>query len=76
MERKESDVPRRLSWILSGLPSVPEIRHLLARLLLKPIADVGFVYEWSQWRRKHQAEAAKAHYRKRTENCNCSTSQS
>jgi len=56
-----------LNWILSGLPSVPEIRHLLARLLLKPIANMAFVYGWSRWRRNHQAGAAKAHYRQREE---------
>jgi hypothetical protein len=54
-----------LNLILSGLPSVPEIRHLLARLLIKPVESVVFVYAWSRWRRQHQAEAAKAHYRKR-----------
>src|SRR3954454_13834562 len=63
-ERKESTNPRRLSWLLAGMPSVPEIRHLLARLLLKAIPDVHFVLAWSRWRRRHQAGAAKAHYRR------------
>jgi len=48
------------------LPSIPEIRHLLTRLSVKAIPDLAFVWDWSRWRRQHQAEAAKAHYRKRS----------
>jgi hypothetical protein len=44
---------------------VPEIRQVLARLLLKAVPDVYFVLAWSRWRRRHQAEAAKSHYRAR-----------
>src|SRR3954470_299381 len=62
-ERKESAKPRRLNWLLAGVPSVPEIRQVLARLLLKAVPDVHFVLAWSRWRRHHQAGAAKAHYR-------------
>ena len=47
------------------VPSVPEIRYLLARLLLKPPNSTAFVMQWSLWRRKHQLEAAKAHYKSR-----------
>jgi hypothetical protein len=47
------------------LPSVPEIRYLLARLLLKPIVRPVFVVAWSVWRRRHQATAKAAHYRAR-----------
>jgi hypothetical protein len=36
-ERKESGVPRRPSWTVAGFPSVPEIRNILARLLLKTV---------------------------------------
>jgi hypothetical protein len=46
-----------------ALPSVPEIRYLIARLLLSPIARPAFVLAWSAWRRRHQAAAAAAHYR-------------
>jgi hypothetical protein len=46
-----------------ALPSVPEIRYLIARLLLRPIARPRFVMAWSRWRRQHQAAAADAHRR-------------
>jgi hypothetical protein len=41
--------------------SVPEIRIIIARLLLAPIAQPAFVFAWSWWRRFHQAAAANAH---------------
>jgi hypothetical protein len=47
------------------LPSVPEIRYLIARLLLQPPTWAAFVLAWSRWRRLHQAAAANAHYRTR-----------
>ena len=47
------------------VPTVPEIRYLLARLLLKPPNSTAFVMQWSLWRRKHQLEATKAHYKSR-----------
>jgi response regulator of citrate/malate metabolism len=40
---------------------VPEIRYLIARLLLKPIARARFVMAWSRWRQQHQSAAANAH---------------
>ena len=48
----------------AALPSVPEIRYLIARLLLRPIARSRFVLAWSRWRRRHQAAAADAHRRR------------
>lgn len=42
-------------------PSVPEIRYLIARLLLAPISRTRYVLAWSRWRRRHQAAAAQAH---------------
>jgi hypothetical protein len=45
------------------LPTVPEIRYLLARLRLKPPIRARFIMAWSVWRRTHQAKAADAHYR-------------
>ena len=48
------------------LPTVPEIRYLLARLLLRPPRRARFIMAWSLWRRKHQAKAAAAHYRRQT----------
>lgn len=46
------------------LPSVPEIRYLLAQMLFRPPITTAFVLAWSIWRRQHQSEAAKAHYRR------------
>jgi len=46
------------------LPTVPEIRYLLARLLLRPPIRTRFIMAWSLWRRRHQAKAAAAHYRR------------
>ena len=48
------------------VPTVPEVRHLLATLLLKPPTSASFVMQWSLWLRRHQAGAARAHYKKRT----------
>ena len=47
------------------VPSVPEIRYLLARLLLRPPVSTAFVFVWSFWRRTHQFNAARAHYKTR-----------
>lgn len=47
------------------VPSVPEIRYLLARLLLRPPISTSFVLAWSLWRREHQLNAAIAHYKRR-----------
>ena len=55
----------RLTLMTALVPTVPEIRYLLARLLLKPPNSTAFVMQWSLWRRKHQLEAAKAHYKSR-----------
>jgi hypothetical protein len=48
------------------VPSVPEIRYLLGRLVTAPPIRLTFIMAWSIWRRHHQAKAAEAHYRKRT----------
>jgi hypothetical protein len=44
------------------MPSVPEIRNLLAKLLLKSPFRRPVVLAWSAWRRRHQQRAANAHY--------------
>src|SRR3954463_4117935 len=63
-ERKESSGPSgRLRSLTALLPSVPEIRYLLARVLLRPPIRTRFIMAWSLWRRQHQAKAA-AHYRR------------
>jgi len=46
------------------LPSVPEIRYLLARMIFTPPMTPIFVITWSLWRRRHQIAAANAHYRR------------
>ena len=45
--------------------SVPEARHLLARLLFPPPSAVTLVIEWSAWRRWHQRLASFFHTRRR-----------
>ena len=64
-ERKESGGPSgRLMSLTALLPTVPEIRYLLARVLLRPPIRTRFIMAWSVWRRQHQAKAAAAHYRR------------
>ncbi len=58
------NVDRRLTRMTDLLPSVPEIRYLLARILLRPPTSAVFIVEWSYWRRRHQANAAVAHYKR------------
>jgi predicted transposase YbfD/YdcC len=38
-----------------------ELRHLIARLLLRPVLTASAIWDWSRWRRKHQIAAAIAH---------------
>jgi hypothetical protein len=64
-ERTESGgANRRLTAIAALLPSVPEIRYLLAKLMFTQPIAVTFVLAWSIWRRRHQLRAATAHYRR------------
>jgi hypothetical protein len=46
--------------------TVPEIRHLLARLRVVAPPEDGAIWHWSRWRRRHQAIARFYHYRRRT----------
>jgi hypothetical protein len=62
-ERTESVSDRGLSVPMLPLPSVPEIRYLIARLLLRSLNSFCFILAWSRWRRRHQAAAARAQYR-------------
>jgi len=43
-------------------PSVPELRYLLARLLLRSPVAAAFIIAWSHWRQRHQRRAARPHY--------------
>ena len=45
--------------------SVPEARHLLARLLFPPPNSSPLVFSWSAWRRRHQYRARICHSRHR-----------
>ncbi len=47
--------------------TVPEVRRLLVRLLLKHSLPTLEVLAWSAWRRCHQARAKAAHYRRRAQ---------
>jgi hypothetical protein len=56
-----ADLPSADLWPLS----VPEARHLLARLLFPAPSSVSLVIEWSAWRRWHQRLASFFHTRRR-----------
>jgi SRSO17 transposase len=45
--------------------TVPELRRLLNQLILNPTADPAHVLAWSHWRRRLQARARRAHYKRR-----------
>ena len=58
---------RHMSLCMAALiPSVPEIRYLLARILICPPTRKPFILAWSLWRRRHQATATICHYKRRT----------
>jgi hypothetical protein len=65
MDTEQNESNRRLKTMAALVPSVPEIRYLLARLLLRPPVGIAFVFAWSVWRRTHQLNAARAHYKTR-----------
>ena len=46
------------------VPSVPEIRYLLARILIRAPTRKPFILAWSLWRRRHQANATISHYKR------------
>jgi hypothetical protein len=45
--------------------SVQELRRLIGHLQRRRPTAMHFHWHWSFWRRHHQAEAKRAHYRKR-----------
>ena len=47
--------------------SVQELRRLITHLQSKRPPNMNFRWRWSYWRRRHQAEAKRAHYRKRAD---------
>lgn len=44
--------------------TVAELRRLLAGLVCQQPADAAFTLAWSIWRRRHQADARRAHYQR------------
>ncbi|WP_442946017.1 hypothetical protein [Nonomuraea sp. LPB2021202275-12-8] len=47
------------------LPSLAEIRRVLARLFIPATNAIEHVLAWSAFRRLHQARARLSHYRRR-----------
>jgi len=45
--------------------SVPELRHLIGKMLWRGWYSLKHLLKWSTWRRKHQLQALQFHYRKR-----------
>jgi hypothetical protein len=67
MGQKESGSPRGgVTLALAKLPTTPEIRSLIAKLLLPIRRHPAFVWAWSRWRREHQAQAAISHRKQRS----------
>ena len=46
--------------------SVQELRRLITHIQTARPPDMGFRCAWSIWRRRHQANAKRAHYRQFT----------
>ncbi|MER8608075.1 hypothetical protein NKH48_31040, partial [Mesorhizobium sp. M1233] len=64
---------RRLIRMAALVPSVPEIRYLLARILIFPPTQKPFIIAWSLWRRRHQAAATPSVTTKGANMRNCSS---
>jgi hypothetical protein len=45
--------------------TVPEVRRLLWWLVWGRMPPPEYVVGWSRWRRKHQAQAKRCHYKRR-----------
>jgi hypothetical protein len=45
--------------------TLPEVRRLVYRLVVRVLAPPDMVLHWSRWRRLHQARAMRSHYRRR-----------
>ena len=45
--------------------TLPEIRRLLARLILQSTQPATHAWAWSNWRRRRQHQARLSHYRRR-----------
>jgi hypothetical protein len=52
--------------LLDLLPlTIPEVRRLLFARVWQPPPVTAQVLHWSTWRRRHQAQAKRAHIRRR-----------
>ncbi|MGW5667378.1 IS701 family transposase [Micromonospora sp. NPDC003776] len=45
--------------------TVNEVRRLINAFIIRPIHELAHRLRWSQWRRRHQARARRAHYTRR-----------
>ena len=45
--------------------TVNEIHRLINVLLIRPTRSIAYRLRWSNWRRRHQARAKRAHYARR-----------
>jgi hypothetical protein len=45
--------------------TLPEVRRLVYRLVVRILAPPATVLHWSRWRRLHQARAQHSHYKRR-----------
>lgn len=44
--------------------TLPEVRRLVYRVVVRILAPPDAVLYWSRWRRQHQARAQRCHYRR------------
>jgi hypothetical protein len=45
--------------------TLPEVRRLVYRLVVRSLAPPEAVLHWARWRRRHQAGAQRCHYQRR-----------
>jgi hypothetical protein len=45
--------------------TVNEIRRLINAMIIRPVRGLVHRLRWSTWRRRHQARARRAHYKRR-----------
>ena len=45
--------------------TLPEVRRLVYRLVVRLLTPPEAVLHWSRWRRRHQACAQRCHYQRR-----------
>ena len=60
-----SDAPQRVVPLLPR--TIPEVHHLLARLIWPQPSAMARALAWSRWRRSHQCRASTFHTKRRRE---------